>query len=113
MKDKDTRSTHPAGTHTISDDLKSFDAKIPFWKGIPFGLQHVMAMFVANLTPLILIAGVAKMDTSHKEWLIQGGLLVAGLGTIPAFPPVAHRQPPAYGHRYFLYVLCSSRGDSR
>lgn len=82
MKDKDTRSTHPAGTHTISDDLKSFDAKIPFWKGIPFGLQHVMAMFVANLTPLILIAGVAKMDTSHKEWLIQGGLLVAGLGTI-------------------------------
>ena len=32
--------------------LRDFDAKLPFWKGIPFGLQHVMAMFVANLTPL-------------------------------------------------------------
>lgn len=27
--------------------LSSLDAPVSFWKGIPFGLQHVMAMFVA------------------------------------------------------------------
>ncbi len=49
MKDKDVcQYASCRGTHTVSDDLKRFDAKILFWKGIPFGLQHVMAMFVAN-----------------------------------------------------------------
>ncbi|MZI49764.1 purine permease, partial [Enterococcus durans] len=32
--------------------LSSLDAPVSFWKGIPFGLQHVMAMFVANLAPI-------------------------------------------------------------
>ena len=111
MKDKDTYSTHPAGTHTVSDDLKRFDAKIPFWKGIPFGLQHVMAMFVANLTPLILIAGVAKMDTSHKEWLIQGGLLVAGLGTILQLFPrwrIGSRLPMVTGISFTYYAAAAA-----
>ena len=31
--------------------LSSLDAPVSFWRGIPFGLQHVMAMFVANLAP--------------------------------------------------------------
>ena len=67
---------------SIATALRTFDAPIPLWKGLPFGLQHVMAMFVANLTPLILIASAAAMDTSQRSWLIQGGLLVAGLGTV-------------------------------
>ena len=36
--------------------LSSLDAPVSFWKGIPFGLQHVMAMFVANLAPIFLVA---------------------------------------------------------
>lgn len=33
--------------------LSSLDAPVSFWKGIPFGLQHVLAMFVANLAPIL------------------------------------------------------------
>ena len=61
--------------------LSSLDAPVSFWKGIPFGLQHVMAMFVANLAPIFLVAAAAKMDAAQSAAIIQAGLLVAGLGT--------------------------------
>ncbi|MCD8371026.1 MAG: purine permease, partial [Clostridiales bacterium] len=35
----------------------AFYGSIPFSQAIPLGLQHVMAMFVGNLTPLIIIMG--------------------------------------------------------
>lgn len=41
--------------------LSSLDAPVSFWKGIPFGLQHVMAMFVANLAPIFLEIGRAHV----------------------------------------------------
>ena len=31
----------------------------PLAKAIPLGIQHVLAMFVSNVTPAIIIAGVA------------------------------------------------------
>ena len=61
--------------------LTSLDAPVSFWKGIPFGLQHVMAMFVANLAPIFIVASAAKMDAEQSAVIIQAGLLVAGLGT--------------------------------
>ena len=61
--------------------LSSLDAPVPFWKGIPFGLQHVMAMFVANLAPIFIVAPAAKMTPAQSATIIQAGLLVAGLGT--------------------------------
>ena len=63
------------------ESLSSLDAPVSFWKGIPFGLQHVMAMFVANLAPIFLVATAAKMDAAQSAAIIQAGLLVAGLGT--------------------------------
>ena len=67
--------------HSVSfEALSSLDAPVSFWKGIPFGLQHVMAMFVANLAPIFIVASAAKM-TPAQSATIQSGLLVAGLGT--------------------------------
>ena len=40
-------------------NIYSLDGRVPVAKAIPFGLQHVLAMFVSNVTPIILIAGVA------------------------------------------------------
>ncbi|EIT87918.1 xanthine/uracil permease [Parascardovia denticolens IPLA 20019] len=93
--------------------LRDFDAKLPFWKGIPFGLQHVMAMFVANLTPLFLIAGVAKMNTQEQQWLIQGGLLAAGLGTaLQLFPlfwgRIGSRLPMVAGISFTYFAAAAA-----
>lgn len=68
-------------TSVSFEALSSLDAPVSFWKGIPFGLQHVMAMFVANLAPIFLVASAAKMDAAQSATIIQAGLLVAGLGT--------------------------------
>ena len=46
--------------------LSSLDAPVSFWKGIPFGLQHVMAMFVANLAPIFIVANAAKMTSAQS-----------------------------------------------
>ncbi len=62
--------------------LRDFKAKIPIAQGFPYGLQHVLAMFVANLAPISIVAAAAGMDLGQSEALIQNALLMAGLGTI-------------------------------
>ena len=42
---------------TLSESAFIFDAKMPLRQAIPLGLQHVLAMFVGNLTPLLIITG--------------------------------------------------------
>ena len=32
-----------------------FEGKLPLKQAIPLGLQHVLAMFVGNLTPILII----------------------------------------------------------
>ncbi|MDY2735399.1 MAG: purine permease, partial [Intestinibacter sp.] len=36
-------------------NIYQLDGRVPVAKAIPFGLQHILAMFVANLTPIMLI----------------------------------------------------------
>ena len=38
------------------NNIYSLDGRVPVLKAIPFGLQHILAMFVANLTPITIIA---------------------------------------------------------
>ena len=77
MSEKKTKTTSGISFEALS----SLDAPIAFWRGIPFGLQHVMAMFVANLAPIFIVASAANMDAQQSATVIQAGLLVAGLGT--------------------------------
>ena len=39
-------------TAASMDNIYSLDGKVPLLKSVPFGLQHVLAMFVANIAPL-------------------------------------------------------------
>ena len=97
--------------------LTSLDAPVSFWKGIPFGLQHVMAMFVANLAPIFIVASAAKMNSTQSAAVIQAGLLVAGLGTclqLYGAWRIGSRLPMVTGIS-FTYVaaacaICSSKG---
>ena len=42
------------------DAAHDFEAKMPLSRKIPLGLQHVFAMFVGNLTPLLIIMGTSS-----------------------------------------------------
>ena len=39
----------------LSSEAFRFEGKMPLAQAIPLGLQHVLAMFVGNLTPLLII----------------------------------------------------------
>jgi xanthine permease len=79
-----------SGKENASDlqALTELKGKIPFWKGVPYGIQHVLAMFVANLTPIFLIAGAAGFSPDQSAALIQNALLIAGIGTIIQLYPI-------------------------
>ena len=47
------------------DPIYELDGKISFEKAIPFGLQHVLAMFVANIAPILIVAGAVKLSTEE------------------------------------------------
>ena len=64
------------------DNIYSLDGKVPVGKSIPFGLQHVLAMFVANIAPIMIVAGACGLTAQNTAALIQTAMIVAGIGTL-------------------------------
>lgn len=46
-------------------NIYRLDGQVPIMKAIPFGLQHILAMFVANLTPITIIAGAGGLKQAE------------------------------------------------
>ena len=68
-------------------NLYQLDGKVPIAQAVPFGLQHVLAMFVSNITPIIILANVVGIDSGLSAALIQNCMIIAGIGTmIQLFP---------------------------
>jgi uracil-xanthine permease len=62
-----------------------FKGAIPLQQAIPLGLQHVLAMFVGNLTPLMIICGICGITASEPALyvtLLQNAMLAAGVITL-------------------------------
>ncbi len=69
--------------NTISmDNIYTLDGKVPLAKSVPFGLQHVLAMFVANIAPIMIVAGACGLTAQNTASLIQTAMIVAGIGTL-------------------------------
>lgn len=103
------------GTNGTSDmnNIYKLDGKVPVVKAIPFGLQHILAMFVSNLTPITLIAAAARpaLSTGQIAILLQNAMFVAGIATlIQLFPvwKVGAKLPIVMGVSFtFVTVLCT------
>ena len=64
-----------------------FYGKLPLTKAVPLGLQHVLAMFVGNLTPILIITGACGIGAGSEFAelqvdLLQNAMLVAGIVTL-------------------------------
>lgn len=70
------------------DNIYTLDGKVPMLKAIPFGLQHILAMFVANIAPIIIVAGACGLGTKDTAMVIQSAMLIAGIGTLVQLFPV-------------------------
>ena len=82
-----------------------FEGKLPLKQAIPLGLQHVLAMFVGNLTPLLIITGVCGIGSASEYAdiqvaLLQNAMIIAGVVTLIqlfAIGPVGGKVPIIMG----------------
>lgn len=74
--------------NTEMKNLFQLDGRVPVLKAIPFGLQHILAMFVANLTPITLIGVASGLSQDQIAFLLQNAIFVAGIATLVQLYPV-------------------------
>lgn len=70
------------------NNIYRLEGRVPLPKAIPFGLQHILAMFVANIAPIIIVAGACKLSPQETSMLIQSAMIIAGIGTMIQLYPI-------------------------
>ena len=70
------------------NNIYQLNGRVPVMKAIPFGLQHILAMFVSNLTPITIVAAAAGLAQDEIAMLLQNAMFVAGIATLIQLYPV-------------------------
>lgn len=68
--------------------IYELDGRIPVAQALPLGLQHILAMFVANITPIIILSNAVALDQALSATLIQNCMVIAGIGTLIQLYPI-------------------------
>ncbi len=92
---------------------QTLEGKLPLRQAIPLGLQHVLAMFVGNLTPLLIITSACGIEAGSdlQVSLLQNAMLIAGIVTLVqlfTIGPVGARLPIVMGTSSGFIGVCSS-----
>ena len=91
-------------------NIYQLEGRVPVSRAIPFGLQHILAMFVANISPIIIVAGASGVSGKQLAMLIQSAMLIAGIGTlIQIFPlwKIGSGLPIVMGISFtFVSIMC-------
>ena len=82
-------------TNVSEENIYKLNGRVPLTKAIPFGLQHVLAMFVSNLAPVLIVCGATVVRGSGESLtaveitrLLQCAMFVAGIGTCLQLYPI-------------------------
>ena len=93
------------------DNIYTLDGRVPILTAIPFGLQHILAMFVANLTPITIIAAAGGLPQKEIAMLLQNAMFIAGIATLIQLYPIwkiGSGLPIVMGVSFtFVTVLCT------
>lgn len=95
------------------NNIYKLDGTVPIAKAIPFGLQHILAMFVSNLTPITLIATSAQpaLIQAQIAILLQNAMFVAGIATLIQLYPIwkiGSRLPVVMGVSFTFVTVLST-----
>ncbi|MBQ8862349.1 MAG: purine permease [Clostridia bacterium] len=92
------------------DNIYTLNGQVPFFASVPYGLQHVLAMFVANIAPVMIVSAACGLSAQEKAKLIQTAMIIAGIGSlIQLFPiwRVGAKLPIVMGISFtFVSILC-------
>ena len=64
-----------------TDLIYGIDDRPPFKEALFAALQHLLAIFVAIITPPLIIAGALKLDLETTGFLVSMALFVSGVST--------------------------------
>lgn len=102
----------PKQAQSVSvNNIYRLDGRVPIGTAIPFGLQHILAMFVANLAPITIIAGAGGLDTASIAILLQNAMFVAGIATLIQLYPIwkiGSRLPVVMGVSFTFVAVLST-----
>ena len=104
-------STKTTAPDCSIENIYRLDGRVPIAKAIPFGLQHILAMFVANLSPITLIAAAAGLPQNEIAILLQNAMFVAGIATLIQLYPVwriGSRLPVVMGVSFTFVAVLST-----
>jgi xanthine permease len=98
------------------EQLRDPDYMPPIAKAIPLGIQHVLAMFISNVTPAIIVAGAAGFGFGSNSpdfpvllYMIQMSMLFAGVATLIqtiGLGPIGAKMPVVQGTSFaFLPIM--------
>ena len=97
-----------------AEQLRDPNYTPPLAKAVPLGIQHVLAMFVSNVTPAIIVAGAAGFGfgtpgVGDLVYMLQMSMLFAGVATLLqtiGIGPVGARLPIVQGTSFaFLPIM--------
>ena len=92
-----------------ADNIYKLNGRVPLSKAIPFGLQHVLAMFVSNLAPVLIVCSAAFVHGTNDHLtgaeitqLLQCAMFVAGIGTCLQLYPIWIKASDRYGSQLYF-----------
>lgn len=100
-------------TNVSTSNIYQLDGRVPLLKAIPFGLQHILAMFVSNLTPITIIGAASGLDSAQIAILLQNAMFVAGIATLIQLYPIwriGSRLPIVMGVSFTFVTILSYVG---
>ncbi|MEF9946452.1 MAG: solute carrier family 23 protein [Lachnospiraceae bacterium] len=105
MKENDSKKT----------SIYELNGKPPLRQAFPLGLQQLLAMFVGNIVPMLLVSASAGLSANQATLLLQCSILGAGVATlIQAFPlklgkiQIGSGLPVMMGLTYTFLPICIS-----
>lgn len=93
------------------NNIYQLDGRVPVAKAVPFGLQHILAMFVSNLAPISIIAAAGGLSQNEIAILLQNAMFVAGIATLIQLYPlwkVGSRLPIVMGVSFTFVTVLST-----
>ena len=109
-------------TTVSTENIYKLNGRVPLSKAIPFGMQHVLAMFVANLAPVLIVCSAAlvrgtgeNLTSAEITQLLQCAMFAAGIGTCMQLYPIwkiGSRLPIVMGVSFTflgsLLIICTN-----
>ena len=107
--------TTTSKTAQVSSAIYELNGKPPITQAFPLGLQQLLAMFVGNIVPMLLVSGSAGLSTAQSTLLLQSSLLGAGVATLLQLFPLklgyiqtGSGLPVMMGLTYTFLPICIS-----